>query len=338
MRILYKVLLASCLGVLWVLSVAVAAETSSPMILDRLEASVNSTLVLKSDIGHFKKTERLRAQMDPLYQGTILSKKGNQASDDEITEFLINERLIAQLFPVTDAESEQEVNSIQNNNHIDRETLKAALTQQGFTYEEYFELIRASTSKRSLIDREIRTKVSISDSDIKNYFYNHYAKSSEAGNRSYRLRIIVISARNYKNSSAIKKIAQRAYQAIKKGEAFEAVAKRFSDDASANSGGDLGVLTEEQMSTLVRNQLKGMKVGQVSEMFGSPTTAYYILKLDDILSNEAARLEKMRDEIHNHLLTSEYQHQIQHWLDRQRQNAFIHKAGESSINYLPIQP
>jgi hypothetical protein len=34
----------------------------------------------------------------------------------------------------------------------------------------------------------------------------------------------------------------------------------------------------------------------------------------------------MKDEIRNHLAAAEYQHQISLWLDRQRQNAFIHLA------------
>lgn len=325
------------LGLVSLSSVATATPSIKPVIIDRLEASVNSSLVLKSDIDQFRKIERLRAQMDPLYSGTSIASKKGHASDEEITDFLINERLISQLFPVTDSDVEQEINAIQTNNHIDRSALKTAIGQQGFGFEEYFELIRLSTSKRNLIDREIRTKVSITDSDIKNYFYNHYTKSSEA-DRSYKLKIIVVSTKNYKTSTASKEVAMRAKDALKSGEAFEDVAKRFSNDASASSGGDLGTLTEDQMSPAIRKQLKTMKIGEVSDIFGSPSNAYYILKLEDVTSDETGRLEKMKDEIRSQLLATEFQHQIQLWIDRQRQNAFIHRAGEPSINQLPVQP
>lgn len=325
------------LGFGFLSSVALAAATVKPIVIDRLEASVNSSLVLKSDIDQFRRIERLRAQMDPLYSGTSIASKKGQASDQEITDFLINERLISQLFPIADSEVEQEINAIQTNNHIDRSTLKAAIAQQGFGFEEYFELIRLSTSKRYLIDREIRTKVNITDSDIKNYFYNHYTKSSDA-DRSYKLKIIVINTKHYKTSMAAKDVAMRAREALKNGELFEEVAKRFSNDASANAGGDLGTLTEDQMSPAIRKQLKGMKIGEVSDIFGNPSAAYYILKLEDVTSDETGRLEKMKEEIRNQLLATEYQHQIQLWIDRQRQNAFIHRAGEPSINQLPIQP
>lgn len=298
--------------------------------LDRLEASVNSALILTSDIRHFRRTEKLRAQLDPLYNGTPLAAKGENATDREIVEFLIDEKLIAQQFPVSDAEAEQEVNSIQAANRIDRNSLKAALAQQGFTFGDYFELIRASASKRNLIDRDIRTKVSVSDADVKNYYYNRLSSPASAA-RAYHIQIIFVASKNYKTPGAARETAERALQAVKGGESFEEVAKRFSDDASASSGGDLGTLTDEQISPAIRDQLKKLQIGQVSDIFGSPSQGFYILKLVDVQSNESARLEKMKEEIRNQLLAAEYQHQIQLWLERQRQSAFIHRAGEASL-------
>lgn len=319
-----------------ILTAAVALAFSStrasaqPIALDRLKASVNSALILSSDIRNFRRTEKLRGQLDPLYGGTQLAAAGEKATDSQIVEFLIDERLIAQQYPVSDSEAEQEINSIQASNKIDRASLKTALTQQGFSFEDYFELIRASASKRNLIDRDIRTKVSISDADVKNYYYNKLSTPA-AAIRAYRIQIIFVSSKNYKTPSGAKETAERALQAIRGGEAFEEVAKRFSDDASASSGGDLGTLTEEQISPAIREQLKTLQIGQVSPLFGNPSQGFYILKLVDVQSSESGRLEKMKEEIRNHLLAAEYQHQIRLWLDRQRQSAFIHRVGETSI-------
>ncbi|MCM2322102.1 MAG: peptidylprolyl isomerase [Oligoflexia bacterium] len=301
------------------------AAQAAPVLLDRLEASVNSTLILNSDISQFRKTEKLRSQLDPLFSGTGVAAKGPTATDREIVDFLIDEKIISQQFPVTDAEVDQEINSIQANNRIDRTALKSALAQQGFAFEDYFELIRASASKRNLIDRDIRTKVSVTDADVKNFFYNKYSK--DTASRSYKLKIIVVSVANHKTGAAAKEAALMARKALQEGQAFEDVANRYSDHSSADTGADLGTVTEEQMSPAIRAQVKKLQIGQVSEVFGDPASAYYILKLVDVESGESARLEKMKEEIRNQLMASEYQHQISLWLDRQRQNAFIHRAG-----------
>jgi peptidyl-prolyl cis-trans isomerase SurA len=318
-------LLASFSLALLCLATAAPAAT-----LDRLEASVNSSLILLSDVRNFRETAALRAQLDPLFAGTPVAAQGASAPTSDIVDFLINERMILQAFPVTDAEVEQEITSIQTNNRIDRPGLKAALHEQGYRFEDYFELIRVSAAKRNLIDRDIRTKVTISDDDVKNYFYNHYAKSASAP-VSYRVRIISLSPSTYKTTAALREAAQGALKALRAGEPFEEVAKRVSDDPTAPSGGDLGTLTDSEMSPLVREALKKLKIGEVSPLVSSPQGGYIILKLVDVASAETERFNKMKDEIRNQLATAEYAHQIQLWLERQRQSTFIHRAGEPSV-------
>jgi peptidyl-prolyl cis-trans isomerase SurA len=323
------------LGILLCYS-AQAASPTTRTTLDRLEASINSSLILLSDIKRFRDGVRLRAQLDPLFSGTSLASKGEKATQDEITEFLVNERLIAQQFPVADAEVEQEINSIQSGNRLDRTTLKAALAEQGFKFDDYFELIRTSASKRNLIDRDIRTKVNITKDDIKNYFYNHYARNTSAP-RAYHLQLITIAVKSYKSPAAANGTATQALRDIKAGESFTEVAKRLNDDGTGPSGGDMGVLAEDQISPVLLEQVKKLQIGQVSGVFGSATTGrFQILKLVDVKSDENDRLARMGDEIRNQLAAAEYQHQISLWLDRQRQSAFIHKAGEPLVKGLPI--
>lgn len=324
----------ACLALSSVLLIGPSPAQAAPIVLDRLEASVNSSLILLSDVSRFRKTEKLRAQIDPLFAGTVVATQGDKATQPQIVQFLIDEDLILQQFPITDQEVEQEINQIQNNNHLERSQLRQFLQQQGFTFEDYFELIRASASKRNLIDRDIRTKVTISDDDVKNFYYNHYAQSSPAA-RAYHIRAIVITPKNYKSPLAARQVAEQALKEIRSGESFEEVAKRVSDDSSASSGGDLGTLTEDQMSPLIRDNLKTLKIGEVSPILGSTKSALMILKLVDVKSEEDQRMKKLKEEIRGQLVAAEYQHQVQLWLQRQRQTAFIHLAGESPTAGLP---
>jgi peptidyl-prolyl cis-trans isomerase SurA len=271
----------------------------------------------------FRETVALRSQLDPLFAGTALAAKGAAADEKDIVEFLVDEKLIAQQFPLTDNEVEQEINTIQANNKIDRSQLKSALKDQGFAFEEYFDLIRSSASKHNLIDRDIRTKVTISDDDVKNYYYNHYQRNSSAP-LSYHMKIIMVSPSKYKSAGAAREVAVRALHDIRGGESFEEVAKRVSDDASKQSGGDLGTMTEDQMSPEIHGQLKKLQIGQVSEVLGNAKGGFFILKLADVATAENDRYTKMKEEIRGQLTAAEYQHQIQLWIERQRQSAFIH--------------
>lgn len=311
---------------------AAPTTTHGKVTLDRLEASINSETILKSDLLRFRRTAKLRSQLDPLFIGTPVAEKGAAATDKEIISFLENEKIIEQQFPIADAEVEQEINSIQNNNRMDRNKLKGALADQGFKFEDYFELIRTAISKKSLIDREIRSKVNISDDDIKNFFYNKYAKNAAAP-RAFKLEMITVMTGDFKTPTDAYDTIVRARKALLGGEAFEEVAKRFNSDGST---GDLGVLTEDQMHEGIREQAKKLKIGEYSAIFGGPAAKrYMILKLKDVKSSESDRLEKMKEEIRGQLGAQEYQHQIALWIERKKQTSFIHSAGESTLNEIP---
>lgn len=296
--------------------------------LERLEASVNNQLVLKSDLVKFRKTLPLRAQLDPLFAGTELAKKGVQASDQDIVNFLIDEKIITSAFPMSDAEVETEINSIQANNRIGREQIRAAIAAQGFRFEDYFELIRIGASKRNLIEREIRTKVSITDDDVKNQYYNRYAKDAKAP-AAYHIRII---------TTPVKKEAQDARVELLAGKTFSETAKKFSKDPSAENGGDLGVMSEEQMAGPIRKQMKKMRVGETSPILGDAKTQFFIIRLEDIQKAEDAKLKALSEQIRGGLANTEYQRQLSLWLERQRDLAFIHRVGDSSIAGLPKCP
>lgn len=329
------------LSLLFMLSCGAMQSESHATIIDRVEAAVNSEIILLSDILHFRKTAELRQQLDPLFKETALATKGGAALDSEITQYLIDERLILQQFPVDDQTVEQKINTIQAENRLDRQKLIATLASQDFSFQnDYFELIRTSIAKINLIDRDIRTKVYISDDDVKNFFYNQYQNANSQF--SYQIKMITITSNNYNTAEDAIQIANRALDALKSGESFEDVAKRFSDAPSAQTGGDLGLLSEDEMSPAIRDEIKKLRVGQLSPLLGSSSDQFFILKLLDIRSGQEDKLQKMREEIRNNLAITEYQRQISLWLERQRQTAYIHIAGEPSIpkgalpaNYIP---
>lgn len=325
------------LGLLFMISQTTSAFATpgGPVLIDRLEAYVNASPVLLSDVKQYKHLLRLRAQIDPLFANSSIAQSGDQITHSQIIDALISDKIIEKEYPKTDAEVEQDINNIQKSNHLDRETLKETLAREGYSFEDYFELTRDSSSKRDLIDREIRNRISVSDDDIKNYYYNHIHKNTGIP-KSFHIKLITVASSSYKSSSIAYKIAKQALEQVRSGESFEEVARRVSDDTGTkHTGGDLGTLTEDQMSELIRAEVKKLQIGQVSDVFGT-TQSYYILKLIDVQSAESERLEKMKEEIRGQLLSREYEHQVKLWQERKRQSAFVHIANQPTSQ--PIAP
>lgn len=307
-----------------------AGIPENAVVLERLEASVNSQIVLSSDLRDFRRSIRLRSQIDPIFASTEISKKAAQALDSDILDYLINERIILQQFPIADAEVEQSIAEIQAGNKMDRTALKTALQSEGFEFSDYFELIRASSSKRALIEREIRSKVTITDDDLKNEFLNSKGSS---GPRSYNLKMISVATKNFKSPQAARDVLAQALSEIRGGASFEEVSKKVSD-----TPGELGVLTEDQLSGALRETLKTLKIGEVSEIVASNDRSHFdIFKLVDVKTGDQDIFLKQKEEIRAKLMSQEYQRQIQLWIERQRQSAFVHKRGQPTLAGVPTE-
>jgi parvulin-like peptidyl-prolyl isomerase len=293
---------------------------SRAALVDRVEAIVNKRAIFKSDLDRFKSLSPLRAKIDPLFANEPLAKKAKPLEED-IREFLIDEILITDKFPVSDAEVEQEINGIQGNLKVDREALKAAIGREGFKFEDYFKLMRISIAKRQLIDREIRNKAAVSDDDIRAE-YNRAHSGSKTFRGAFHLYLIRVSKSNFKTALAAKEEALRAQESLKKGEAFPDVAKRVSDDPSQESGGDMGFLSYSEMSSVLQKEVQKLGPEKTSGVIEDPSS-FMIVKVGEIKADNDSGLDKERELLRSRLMESEFRHQVRLWLDRERSVNFV---------------
>lgn len=86
-----------------------------------------------------------------------------------------------------------------------------------------------------------------------------------------------------KNSKKAIETIQEAYQQLKKGKDFAAVAKKYSSDSlSANNGGKIGYFTALQIGfPQIEDAMYNTKVGEFSDIIETDM-GYHILKVDDV--------------------------------------------------------
>jgi parvulin-like peptidyl-prolyl isomerase len=301
-------------------------KSSSGILIDRVEAIVNKSAIYRSDIKKFRSLTSLRMKVDPLFANDLLSKK--TPTDAEIVDFLISEALILEKFPVTDPELEQEINAIQSNLHINREGLRSAISREGFQFEDYMQLMRASIAKRQLIDRDIRNKAAVSDDELKTE-YNRTRSGSKSFQGSIHLHLIKITKKNYKTTKFAKDMFDQALKDLSLGETFEEVAKKTSDDSSANNGGDLGFLSYQDMAPALQKEVQKILASKSTDknQLGKfeDSTGFTILKISEIGKDVDSGFDKEKEMLRGKLLEGEFQHQIKLWIDRQK-----------SLNYIKI--
>jgi peptidyl-prolyl cis-trans isomerase SurA len=197
--------------------------------------------------------------------------------------------------------------------------IKAPFTQEEFnrqlkaknmTLDDLKRDIRRGLTNEKLMNKEIFSKINITDADISEY-YNANKSLFNLVEPEYHLAEIVVSAvptqqpgnmqaaRGNTDAEARKKI-EALHTRLESGDDFGALASQFSEQSStASSGGDMGRLTESQLrqDSAVFAAIGKLRAGQITDVVpvydqSHKANGYAIYKLVD---KEAAGQYELND-------------------------------------------
>jgi peptidyl-prolyl cis-trans isomerase SurA len=196
--------------------------------------------------------------------------------------------------------------------------IKAPYTQEEFnrqlkaknmTMDDLKRQIRQGLTSEKLMNKEINSKINITDADISNY-YNANKSLFNLVEPEYHLAEIIVSAvptqpgnmqvaRGNTDAEAKKKI-EALHTRLESGDDFGALASQFSEQSStASSGGDMGRLTESQLrqDSAVFAAISKLRPGQMTDVVplydqSHKANGYAIYKL---LDKEAAGQYELND-------------------------------------------
>jgi peptidyl-prolyl cis-trans isomerase SurA len=179
------------------------------------------------------------------------------------------------------------------------------LKDWGITLDQLKEHIRKDESVKKLFNKEISSRINISDADVTE-FYNANRGSFNLPEPQVHLAQILVTpnfdpnVRNLKNDKAkndaearqkIKAIETR----LKQGEDFSMIAQNYSEDPqSTPNGGDLGFIAEsalDKSSPELKKLVLSMRPGTISPILPTPE-GYRILKM---ISREPAGQRELND-------------------------------------------
>jgi len=184
------------------------------------------------------------------------------------------------------------------------------MKEKGLTLDDLKHEFRRNITIEKVINKEITSKITVSDADISAYYNAHKADFNLVEPR-YHLAQIVVTAMANPESSNVKNKALNEADAHKKitmvenrlesGEDFATVAMNYSEDSStAGNGGDMGFIPESAIKSdpMAREIVGKLKVGQTSGVISvaNPAThqvaGYRIVKL---LAREPAGQRELSD-------------------------------------------
>jgi peptidyl-prolyl cis-trans isomerase SurA len=263
----------------------VLAQTLQP--LDRIAAVVNEDVVLQSELD--------RAVQNVLAQ---YANQPGQLPPRAVLERQVLERLVLVKLQVaraaetgvrvSDADLNNAVNAVAQQNGTTPDGLRQRLEADGMSYPEFRNSLRDEITIQRLKQGFAQSRINVSEGEV-----DAALAAQAASGTQYRLAHILVALPDGASAEQIS-TGQGKIDGVKalvdKGELdFAAAAVRYSDSPNALEGGDLGWRSVDEIPTAFVEMLKGMSPGQVVGPLRGPS-GFQLLKL--VETRDAAQAEK----------------------------------------------
>ena len=256
------------------------AQGRAPRVIeaDRIIAVVNDEVITLNELtARMATVERQLRQ-----QGTQMPPR--DVLEKHILERMILDRVQFQLaretgMRIDDAQLDQTLARIAESNRMGLAELRASLERDGISWAKFREDIRGEVVVGRLREREVDSKIVVSEGEIDNFL----ATAGMAGNEEYNLAHILLRVPEQAKPEQLARLQARAEEIIsqlRRGADFAQMAASYSDAPDGLSGGAMGWRSLERLPTLFAEAVPKLKPGEVSEVLRSPA-GYHIFKLLD---------------------------------------------------------
>jgi peptidyl-prolyl cis-trans isomerase SurA len=250
---------------------AVAGCHSSPA--PDVVATVNGKDILRADLEKYYKAQLGDNPQQPTPEQANIDRLNTLHGmiDDEILQ------QYAAKFNLTASDEDVSAKVTDMKALHTQEEFDKLLKQRNVTLDDLKRDIRRELTKTKLLNKEIESKINVTDAEIASYYNSHKSEFNVIEPRYRIARIAVTStpsqATNLQNNKAsgdadAKKKIQALYAKLENGEDFGSVAMNYSEDKATNSSaGDMGFVYESQLRpmTEVYNAISKLKPGQFTD-------------------------------------------------------------------------
>ena len=245
---------------------------------DDVVAEVNGKRILRSELEKYYRNQTAGTPQQPAQP---VSDEQAESLRLSILRELIDNEIIMQHAEklgllATDEEVEAKLNEVKSPYSAD--DFKKKLQERGIGEEDFKRDLRRTLTAQKVLNKEISSKINISDKDIADYYNSHNPEFNLIEPQFHLAHIWITplpnpQVRNLKNDKAhtdaeAKKKAQMILNRLDSGEDFDTLAMNYSEDPeSSGNGGDLGFSPESSLKDTdpsTREAVMKLKPGQYS--------------------------------------------------------------------------
>ena len=274
-------------------------------------------------LGNYEKLLALnKSSMEAYYGSEIWSteieegKTYEETLRDMVLETMIGSEVVYQQaekdkVAPTEEQIQEQIDSF-NESIKDDTDYQAELKKMGID-EDFLKFQFARDLANSNLQEKFEEDTKISEDDMKKYYEDNkddfYTDTVTASHILIKTQDDEGNELSDTKKKEAKKKAEEVLAKVKAGEDFAELAKEYSEDSSASSGGDLGTFGRGQMVTEFEDAAFAMNAGEISDIVETEY-GYHIIKVKDRVDKQES-YEDVKDQIKSTLVSEKYSEYIE---------------------------
>lgn len=258
-----------------------APRDLGPRSADFIVAVVNSEPITNNEV----RSRLLRYEQQLAQQGAAMPPRAQLAR--EVVNRLITEKAQLQLarelnIRADDAMVDQAELSVARQNGIDTAELRRRLRADGINVTQFREDLRNQILLQRLRDRELESKVKVTELDIDNFLLEQQRTGGDPALTELNLAHILVAVPERATDAQVAQLQAKAQQLLQRaraGEDFSKLARESSDAADAKqNGGVVGVRTADRVPPLFADAVRSLNAGGITDVIRS-AAGFHIVKV-----------------------------------------------------------
>lgn len=292
---------------------------------DRIVAVVNDGVITLSELNAAleRVMERIEKIPEEARRNEVAAQARKAVMNQLIDRTLLEQEASKLKITVTENDVDTALESLLADRGLTYERLQGTLAAEGADIAEYRDEIRRDLLRRKLIERTVKSKVSVADEEVGAYYAKH--RNDYEGKEAVRIQqILIVKPRDATDRTIqkAKRDAEAILKKVKAGESFDLLVGMHSQGPAANAGGDLGFMEKGMMFPAVDEAAFRMKTGEISDVIESPI-GFHIIRIIDRRGAGIKPIEEVRQEIVAKIGNEKMKKKFEEWMGDVRKKAYI---------------
>jgi len=314
---------------MWIVTAVVLhgkVNAQEPEIIDRIVAVVNSDIITLYDLNRALKPyeENIKALgYETEKERETLFQVRKDLLDQLIDSKLADQEIERAQITVSESDIDGTIERMKVARSVTDEQLREGLARQGLTMAEYRKEMREQILRTKLVNREVKSKIVVTNEDIKAYYDSH--QDEYAGEKKYYLYNIFVrlspEAETSEREEALRQM-EDARARLDQGLSFEDLVDQLKDSSSRVQGTDLGLYRPEELSEQLQGAVEKISDGEYTEVLDTDFGPQ-IIYVQEIQETPAKSVDEVESEIAEILYNELVDNKYQDWLNDLRNRSLI---------------